>query len=235
MSMKSSSRPADDELDRLVALGITRQQVEPGDDCLDPEVLASYADGGLSAEERAEAEAHLARCRDCRRALALQVESDPLARRSLRCSCPLAARRSAADVPGADRRLDRPRPDRGTGLSRSRIVGPAADRECPRSTWLPLAATLVVAAGLWFAFNRSRQDAPQLGDPRPPNSARATNLLRRRGAGSGRQAARFSADAVRRSRASRSGALGRRASLRRRSTPPRLRPHRSGSAAALPR
>ncbi len=78
MSMKSSSRPADDELDRLVALGITRQQVEPGDDCLDPEVLASYADGGLSAEERAAAEAHLARCRDCRRALALQVESDPL-------------------------------------------------------------------------------------------------------------------------------------------------------------
>ena len=79
MSMKSSSRPADDELDRLVALGITRQQVEPGDDCLDPEVLASYADGGLSAEERAAAEAHLARCRDCRHALALQVESDPLA------------------------------------------------------------------------------------------------------------------------------------------------------------
>ena len=64
MSMKSSTRPEDDELDWLVALGITRQQVEPGDvrlDCIDPEVLASYADGGLSAEERAEAEAHLAR------------------------------------------------------------------------------------------------------------------------------------------------------------------------------
>ena len=79
MAMKSSSRPADDELDRLVALGITRQQVEPGDDCLDPEVLAGYADGGLSAEEGAATEAHLATCRDCRRALTLLVESEPVA------------------------------------------------------------------------------------------------------------------------------------------------------------
>jgi hypothetical protein len=170
MSIKSSSRPADDELDRLVAFGITRQQVEPGDDCLDPELLASYADGGLSAEERAAAEAHLARCRDCRRALTLQVESDPLVASAATSTLALD---SAADgaagsnrtpttdaTPGALGTPGAPGAPVGVGAgSRGTAARPAIVKFA--NTWLPLAAALFVATGLWFAFNRSRQESPQ--------------------------------------------------------------------------
>jgi hypothetical protein len=163
MSMNSSSRPADDELDRLVALGITRQQVESGDDCLDPEVLASYADGGLSVGERAEADAHLARCRDCRRALALQIESDPVVTSSLAAAAS-AASRSAAVTSAA--------PD-----SAATETGSRATSNWPRivksaNIWLPLAAALVVATGLWVAFSRSRQEAPYLASAPAQLSAR---------------------------------------------------------------
>jgi hypothetical protein len=148
MSMKSSSRPADDELDRLVGLGITRQQVESGDDCLEPEVLASYADGGLSTEERTGAEAHLARCRDCRRALALQIESDPLV------VSILAAPSATAGADSA----------RGTARW-PQIVDSA-------KTWLPLAAAVVVAAGLWVAFGGLRQGESRLASEPAQISAR---------------------------------------------------------------
>jgi hypothetical protein len=172
MSMKSSSRPADDELDRLVAFGIARQQVEPGDDCLDPEVLASYADGGLSAEERAAAEAHLARCSDCRRALALQIESDPLVASTVASTIALesaadgAAGSTQTTATGATSVAPAPvgAGSRGTA-GRPGIVKFA-------NTWLPLAAALIVATGLWFAFNRSRQEAPQLASAPAQVSAR---------------------------------------------------------------
>jgi hypothetical protein len=168
MSMKSSPRLADDELDRLVALGITRQQVEPGDDCLDPEGLASYADGGLSAAERTAAEAHLARCRDCRRALAFQVESDPLV-----ASAPAAANAGiAVESPGlgpgpgpADAASTTPT-GRASGVSGwPRIVKSA-------NVWLPLAAALVVATGLYFAFDRSRNTSWYVPSAAPQLSAR---------------------------------------------------------------
>lgn len=179
MSMKSSPRPADDELDRLVGLGITRQQVEPGDDCLDcvdPEVLAAYADGGLSAEERAAVEVHLASCRDCRHALALQVQSDPLgasASASVRMSADgeaAAAAASAASTEAAPAAMGPP--TSGYAASGHVVSGPSGTRGGSRgvagrpgiiklaSTWLPLAAALFVAAGLWGAFKLSRQGAP---------------------------------------------------------------------------
>ena len=162
MSMKSSPRSADDELDRLVGLGITRQQVEPGDDCLDPEVLASYADGGLSAAELAEADAHLARCRDCRLALALQVESDPFgASTTISIAAASAPADSGPDTAGTASSSIGARSRSGdvSGRSpgRSRIVHSV-------KTWLPLAAAVVVAAGLWLAFDRSRQPGPQSAD-----------------------------------------------------------------------
>jgi hypothetical protein len=160
MSMKSSPRSADDELDRLVGLGITRQQVEPGGDCLDPEVLASYADGGLPASEVAEAEAHLARCRDCRRALALQVESDPFGASTTISIASIAASATDGSAPGTTGRTSGA--STGTGSRTGAVSGrlPASSRVVHSAkTWLPLAAALVVATGLWFAFARSRQPA----------------------------------------------------------------------------
>jgi hypothetical protein len=165
MSMKSSTRPAGDELDRLVALGITRQQdqVEAGDDCLDcldPEVLASYADGGLSVEERAEAEAHLAACRDCRRALALLIESDPVV------ASPVADVNAAAAAT-ATMQTAVNEVKSGTfgtrGESRDKAGLPRLVKSA--AVWLPLAAAVVVATGLWFAFDGARKEAAVTSEP----------------------------------------------------------------------
>ncbi len=104
---------------------------------------------------RVSADAHLARCRDCRRAVALLTESDPLA--------VSIALESPADGPARETRASVAAGSHGTA-GRSGLTKFA-------TTWLPLAAALVVATGLWFAFNRSRQ-APQLASAPAQLSAR---------------------------------------------------------------
>jgi hypothetical protein len=60
----------DQLIGRLAGARLGRVPAPAGEVCPDAEALAAYADGGLSADEVARLEAHLAGCADCRRLVA---------------------------------------------------------------------------------------------------------------------------------------------------------------------
>ena len=68
----------DDSTDRLLkAAGPARRDAGPASTCLDPELLAAWADDTLTAPERAAAEAHAADCPRCLSTLAAMARTAP--------------------------------------------------------------------------------------------------------------------------------------------------------------
>lgn len=169
MPVKPSPHSPDDELGRLVGLSLSRQQADRdgngGEPCLDAEVLASYADGGLSAAARADADRHLAACGWCRRALLFQAEGAEVGvGAAVDADAPevddahedahveLRPAITGSPAAGPDRQ---PSPERQPG----KVIAWPGVRRAAR-TWLPLAATVIVAAGLWFTLRTGiRQNA----------------------------------------------------------------------------
>ncbi len=113
-----------------------------GDVCADAETLASYVDDGLSATERAEWEAHFATCPKCRRALALMSR--------LKETSAAESRQQATVAP--------------------RGGGSASGAGSHRWVWLPLAASVLVGAGLWGATRLATQS------DRAPSAAAVTTV-----------------------------------------------------------
>lgn len=69
---------SDESFERLLAGTLKRRQdAVAGNSCLDADTLAAWADGALTARERASAEAHAADCGRCQALLAAMVRSEP--------------------------------------------------------------------------------------------------------------------------------------------------------------
>ena len=69
----SSTDPRDRALEAM--LGKRGRSRPAAADCLDAETLAAYAEGGLSDQQRAEAEGHMAGCARCQMVMAAIVKS----------------------------------------------------------------------------------------------------------------------------------------------------------------
>ena len=68
----------DEALDRLLKRTMRAgEDAHPGEDCLDPDVLAAWADGGLPPRDRGAAEAHVAACDRCLSVMAAMMRTAP--------------------------------------------------------------------------------------------------------------------------------------------------------------
>jgi Putative zinc-finger len=154
-----------DELDGLVRQRLARQQqdVETGGACLDTEVLASYADGSLSPSAKAEADAHLAMCAECRQVLGLLIESGE--EQSVGGPHVVVGGPGAVREPSGVGGVTPGRPGDVNAVGRRRVMA------SPR-IWLPLAASLVAAAGLWFLLEPRREGTGRIALEQEQTSAR---------------------------------------------------------------
>jgi hypothetical protein len=77
--MKDRSRETlpPDGLDRWIREAIASEDEAVASACLDPDTLAAWAEGSLSAPERSFAEAHAARCARCQALLAVMARTIP--------------------------------------------------------------------------------------------------------------------------------------------------------------
>lgn len=71
------NRERDTQMEALLRMALTGEHRPPSSACLDAEVLAAWADGGLAEPERAAAEAHAAGCAQCQAMMASMVRSLP--------------------------------------------------------------------------------------------------------------------------------------------------------------
>jgi hypothetical protein len=71
------NRERDTQMETLLRMALAGDHRPPSSACLDAEVLAAWADGGLAAPERAAAEAHAAGCAQCQAMMASMVRSLP--------------------------------------------------------------------------------------------------------------------------------------------------------------
>lgn len=71
------NRERDTQMEALLRMALTGEHRPPSSACLDAEVLAAWADGGLAGLERAAAEAHAAGCAQCQAMMASMVRSLP--------------------------------------------------------------------------------------------------------------------------------------------------------------
>ncbi|MEO7190349.1 MAG: zf-HC2 domain-containing protein [Vicinamibacterales bacterium] len=71
--------PHEDSLDRLLRQSLGSGLPPGSTSCVEPETLAAWADGGLSAAERRDVEAHLSACPTCREVVAAFARSAPVA------------------------------------------------------------------------------------------------------------------------------------------------------------
>ncbi len=154
-----------------------------GEACVDPEVLAAYADGALTDAERTQVDAHLADCGVCRAELLALVESDPAAMldpRDASIADPREGLLTGVTLTGVALTgtgasgVDAPEDAAPTHASRRVVPFPAPKpRLGPLRIALPLAASLLVGVSLWLMFSAGHR----FGFERPEPSAVTTQVL----------------------------------------------------------
>lgn len=146
--MPDDPRSRDTALARLIAEALESQSKAAGDvsgaACPDAEVLAAYAEHGLTGEETARWESHFADCRRCQKIIAvLAASDDELTETEVARLGRLAAAPEASSAPR------RPVTADAAGWWTLIWRRPALWR------WLVPAAGLATAAGLWFALHQA--------------------------------------------------------------------------------
>jgi hypothetical protein len=141
--------------------------VDSAEVCADAATLASFVDGELTDAERNRWAAHLAGCASCRetlRLLALSAADDELAGEGMAAPLRDVSRRRGESPDDLDEDVGSSGRD-GAIAPQTRPRGPARSRLGGARIWLPLAASLLLAAGLWTALRLERSSGPRGGVP----------------------------------------------------------------------
>ncbi|HEY7497599.1 MAG TPA: YCF48-related protein [Vicinamibacterales bacterium] len=160
MNDRSRGTPPDtppDAMDRWLRETLDSERGAAPSDCLDPETLAAWAEGGLSGSERSFAEAHAARCARCQSMLAVMARTVPPApasapssfRKWIMMLTPAAAGAVAVALwflVEPRRPIVQPVPERAATVASDDRAGADRDRSAPTAASAPAPTGAAAAA-----------------------------------------------------------------------------------------